>query len=148
MQQDLLALESPTIAAHGAVLAHDAMTRDLNGDGIRGAGARYRAAGAWTTDRVRDFAVRFGLAERDRLQVGPYLALEGGGADVQGQRGIQILTGHVLQQGAGPGVQAAFILFAEGKGEFPFQTFEQLAVGAAELDRANAFVGGRDEHSA
>ena len=61
------------------------MTRNFNGDGIGGAGASYGAAGTGTPDRLRDFAVRFGLAERDRLQIRPHLALEGGGADIQRQ---------------------------------------------------------------
>ena len=94
-----------------------------------------------------DLAVRLGFAKWNRLQISPDLALERSSPDVQWQRRIQVLALYVFQERAHPGAQAAFILLANGEGEFPLQSLQQLAIGFAELDAADTFFGGSNEHA-
>src|SRR5215471_10355105 len=83
LQQRLLPFQSPAIAAHGPVFAHDTMTGNRHGNAVCGAGASYGAGGARLSDRLRDLAVGARRTERNRLQIGPHAPLECSGTNVQ-----------------------------------------------------------------
>src|ERR1700734_139578 len=85
LQQRLLALHSPAIAADVAIFADHAMAWNRNRHRICRTGAGYCAACSWRANRLSHLTVSPRLAERNRLQISPYPPLKGSGADIQGQ---------------------------------------------------------------
>ena len=84
-QQRLLAFDAPSISADAAVLANDTMAGDRDRHRIGGTGTGHGANCARPADRLGDLTVRSRGPERNRLQVGPHAALEGCGANIEGQ---------------------------------------------------------------
>src|SRR5688572_21429529 len=85
IEQHPLALHAPAIAAELAGAAHDAMTRDQQGDAVRCASARDGASCTGLADCFGNFRVRAHLAVWQLLQIAPYDQLERGTAHVQRQ---------------------------------------------------------------
>src|SRR5262249_40494984 len=84
-EQHALPLRAPPLAARAAVGSPRAVAGDDDGGGVGGAGAGHRAGGAWVAERACDFRVAARLAARDRPQLLPHPALEGGGLEVEGK---------------------------------------------------------------
>ena len=83
LQQALLALDAPAVAGQAAAAADHAVAGDDHRHRVRGARARHGPRRRGLADAACDLAVRPRLAARDRLQLLPHAALEGGRAKVQ-----------------------------------------------------------------
>ena len=84
LQQRLLSLHTPAIAAHAAVLADYAVAGNRDRHWIGGAGTSHGASGTRLTDSFRHSTVGLSSAKRNRLQICPHASLECCGTDVQG----------------------------------------------------------------
>src|SRR4051812_44841036 len=146
LQQALLDRQPPGVAAEAAVGAHGAMAWHHQRDGVGAAGAADRAHRGRRADGARDFRIGARLAARDASQLFPHATLEDGAADVDRQ----------AREAAFAGDEAADLRFHVRQGRFAQLRLAELAgeqlrqlpgIGA-ELDGANAILGGRDQHDA
>src|SRR6266700_7764265 len=96
LQQFLLALEAPAVASQLSILAHHAVARNLQRYGIGRACASHGARRSRPADGACHFAIGFGCAARNRLQVRPNLALKNSSLNVEGQGGVQFVPLQVL----------------------------------------------------
>src|ERR1700756_129582 len=85
LQQRFLALETPAVAAHGAVLANHAMAWDCDRYRVCGTSAGNGAARAGLANGLGDLAVGPRDSEGNRLQICPNAPLKSSRADVQRQ---------------------------------------------------------------
>src|SRR5690606_24096875 len=76
LQQPLLAPQPAAVTAELAVLVHDAVAGDEDGDAVLAVGGADRTAGAGATDRSGQIVIRTSLAVGDVEQRGPDRALE------------------------------------------------------------------------
>src|SRR5579883_86182 len=76
-EQPALSVQAGGVAGEGAVGAHDAVTRDDDGDRVGAGGGADGADGGRAPDAPRDLAVRARLAVRDVAQRAPDGELEG-----------------------------------------------------------------------
>src|SRR5260221_14575094 len=84
-EQRPLALDAPAVARERAVVAHDAVAGNGDGDRVGGAGVRHRAHGFRRADALRDLRVARRRAGRDLAQRLPDALLKGGAAHVERQ---------------------------------------------------------------
>src|SRR5947209_909543 len=85
LQQRALALDAPAITGKRAVGAHDAVTRNGDGNSIRGAGPRHRAYRGRAADPFGDLAVARGSPGGDVAERLPDALLERGAAHIERQ---------------------------------------------------------------
>src|SRR6185369_2743972 len=141
-----LALQSPGVPAQAAVGANGA---------VAGHGKRHRVGAAGAADRTHcrrradgagDLLIRAGLAARNAPQLVPHSALEYRAADIERQPREARLA---FDEGEDPGFQL-FQVARENFGGAELLREEALeALGVvAQLDRAKALVGRRDQHAA
>ncbi len=145
-QQLLFAFDAPAIASQIAVFANDAMAGNGYSYGVGGAGASDGAGRFGHADFFGDGAVGASFSAGDLLQRLPDTALKGGGADVEGQRGVDLFSLQQAGQGVSPGGHGFVVAAANGERKLAHEALLQLALGVAELDGANTFVGSSDEH--
>ena len=147
-QQGALAFHAPAIAGERAVGAHHAVAGDRDRDPVRRAGLSDRAHGLRPADAPRDLGIARGRSARDLAQRLPDALLERGAAHVERQ--IEPLRrrldeadhprDHPLEAliaADQPGLRKAILKAAH----------ERVRV-VAELDRADALAGRRDEDRA
>src|SRR5258707_7780949 len=85
LEQGALALDAPAVARERAVVAHDAVAGNGDGDRVGGAGVRYRAHGFRHADALRDLRVGHRRPRRNLAQRLPDALLKGGAAHVERQ---------------------------------------------------------------
>src|SRR5262245_45799379 len=83
LQQRALAVDAPAVAGESAVVAHDAMAGNGEGELVCGAGTRDGANGFRGTDAPGDLGVGRGGTQRDGLQSAPDLLLKRRAADIE-----------------------------------------------------------------
>src|SRR5512146_359889 len=136
MQQLLLALRSPAVAAEAAVAAHHAMARNNDCNRIAGAGAGHGAHCCRLVYGGGDLPVGASLAARNLAQGLPDLELKGRAADVEGNVRVRRLTiddFHYLSRQMPDGSR---ILAQVGEWKFAVQVSDQRRRGIAEAHGA------------
>lgn len=85
IEERTFAFNAPAITGKAAVVAHNAMAGNGDGNGIGGTGTRDGPHGLWCTDPIRNVGVAGGAAGRNGLQCLPYALLESGAANIEGK---------------------------------------------------------------
>ena len=77
----------------------------------------------------------------------PDLPLKGSGTNVERKAQVGLASGEMTEDMSEPGAEFAIVAGDLGVREFALEIGDELG-GVAELDGADAFVGGREEHLA
>ena len=110
LQQSPLPVNTPAMPAQAPVSTDDAVTRDHNGDWIRGAGSGNRASRRRLANGRRYFAIRAGSAVWDCLQFAPNAHLKGGGPNIQRQIQLRLSAFQMLHYIVGPSAKRSIAL--------------------------------------
>src|SRR5579884_1354942 len=144
-EEFLLAGDAPAVAGEIAVRANHAMTRNDDGNGIRGAGASDGAYGARTAEGAGNLAVRARRAARDALEFLPDAALKCGRLKVE----RKVLRGSFAVNAAQNFANPAFKT-GMGRRKFRARIFlakflKEPGVRVAQIDGGDAALGCGDQ---
>src|SRR5271157_450901 len=123
------------------------MAWDRYCDRISCAGAGYCSGCCRHADLLCYGAVGAGFASGNSLEGLPDAALEGGCANVQGERWMSILSLDQASEICFPLGQSCVVTAAHGERELAHQSLLQFLVGIGELDGADALVGSGNQHA-
>src|SRR5258706_15883684 len=102
------------------------------GHRVGGASTGNGAGGFWHADLFCDGAVGSGFSARDALQGFPNAALEGGGADVEGEGWVRFFSGDQAFESVVPVGHGFVVSAAGGEWKFAHQALRQFLVGGGE----------------
>ncbi len=128
-------------------MAGYAVAGDGDGYGVGGAGSGYGAGGFGASDRFGYGGVGAGFSAWNFLEGFPDFALKGGCANVEGESGIGFAPFEEAGEAGSPLGEGGVIAATGGEGEFAHEALLQLGIVVGELDGANTFVGGGNEHA-
>src|ERR1700678_1169148 len=149
IDQDALALESPSVTAEAAIAAKHAVTGHQYRDAIRRAGRRRGAHGRWRTDVGGELAIADDVALGHLQQEPPHADLKGRAAQVERQVGAWTRAGDVRFELLNPGVEFGRAGHARsherGARKLAFKLRRQGNLVLAELREAHTAIRGRHE---
>jgi len=123
------------------------MAGDGHGHGVGGTGSGYGTGSFGAADGFGYGVVGAGFSARNFLKGFPDLALKGGCANVERESGIGFATFEEAGEADSPLGECGVIAAAGGEGEFAHEALLELGIVVGELDGADTFVGGGDEHA-
>src|SRR5207249_2015972 len=133
--------------SHISVTPDNSVTWNCERCRITGASAGNGTRRCGLSNRLRNLAVGTGFAGRDGLKIRPDPALEDGGLNIERKRGAQFLAAHLPEQIVSPCLHCLVVTAAGGERELVFQAVDQFLIGISEVNSADAFVGGGNQHA-
>lgn len=146
-QQGFFAFDAPAVASHVSAFSDHAVTGNGNGDWVGGAGSGHGPGGGWLSDGFCHLAVGTGGTKGDGLQLRPHPALKGRRLNVERERCAELVATHLAKEIIFPGLHGGIVATANRKWELMAKAVLELVVRICELDGADAFFSGCNQHA-